>query len=68
MKEAIKERLGAYLAGTGSTKASVAKHLGISMQTLYSKLRGESEFTLSQAFALADLMGCSVDDLRRRPT
>jgi len=66
--EAIKERLAIYAARTGASKRDVAKHLGISLQTLYNKLRGESEFTLAQAFALADLMGCSVDDLRRRPT
>lgn len=65
--EAIKERLGAYLAGSGSTKANVAEALGVSTTTLNAKLRGESEWTLAQGFALADLMGCSVDDLRHRP-
>ena len=64
---AIRERLGAYLATSGATKQSVADSLGVSTVTLNSKLRGESEFTLSQAFVLADLIGCAVDDLRRRP-
>lgn len=64
---AIRERLGAYLATSGATKQSVADSLGVTTVTLNSKLKGESEFSLSQAFALADLIGCSADDLRKRP-
>ena len=64
---AIRERLGAYLATSGATKQSVAASLGITTVTLNSKLKGDSEFTLTQAFDLADLIGCSVDDLRDRP-
>lgn len=64
---AIRERLGAYLARTGATKQSVADALGITTVTLSSKLRGESLFDLEQAFRLADLIGCRVDDLRIRP-
>lgn len=64
---AIRERLGAYLARTGATKQSVADALGITTVTLASKLRGESLFDLEQAFRLADLIGCRVDDLRTRP-
>ena len=64
---AIRERLGAYLMRTGATKQSVADELGITTVTLASKLRGDSYFDLEQAFKLADLIGCSVDDLRVRP-
>jgi DNA-binding XRE family transcriptional regulator len=64
---AIRERLGAYLARTGATKQSVADALGITTVTLASKLRGDSLFDLEQAFRLADLIGCRVDDLRVRP-
>ena len=64
---AIRERLGAYLARTGATKKSVADALGITTVTLASKLRGESLFDLEQAFRLADLIGCRIDDLRVRP-
>lgn len=64
---AIRERLGAYLERTGTTKQSIASALGITTVTLASKLRGESLFDLEQAFRLADLMGCKVDDLRVRP-
>ena len=64
---AIRERLGAYLARTAATKQSVAAALGITTVTLASKLRGDSLFDLEQAFRLADLIGCRVDDLRVRP-
>lgn len=64
---AIRERVGAYLERTGATKQSVADALGITTVTLASKLRGDSVFDLEQAFRLADLMGCKVDDLRIRP-
>ena len=62
---AIRERVGAYLERTGATKQSVANALGITTVTLASKLRGDSPFDLEQAFKLADLMGCKVDDLRK---
>ena len=64
---AIRERLGAYLERTGATKQSVADALGITTVTLASKLRGDSQFDLDQAFKLADLIGCKVDELRVRP-
>ena len=64
---AIRERVGAYLESTGATKQSVANALGITTVTLASKLRGDSAFDLEQAFRLADLMDCKVDDLRIRP-
>ena len=68
MNEAIRERVGAYLMGNRESKSSIANRLGVTLNTLNAKLRGESDFSLSQAFELADMLGCSVDDLRRRPT
>ena len=64
---AIRERVGAYLERTGATKQSVADALNVSTVTLANKLRGDSPFDLEQAFRLADLIGCKVDDLRVRP-
>lgn len=64
---AIRERLGAYLECTKATRQSVADALGITANTLNSKLRGDSQFYLDEAFALADLIGCKVDDLRTSP-
>ena len=64
---AIRERLGAFLANGKATKTSVAQSLGISLNTLNSKLDGHTPFTLGQAAQLADVMGCKIDDLRVRP-
>lgn len=64
---AIRERLGAFLAVGKTTKTSVAHSLGISLNTLNSKLDGTTPFTLGQAAKLADMMGCSINDLRVRP-
>lgn len=64
---AIRERLGAFLAIGKVTKTSVAQSLGISLNTLNSKLNGHTPFTLGQAAKLADVMGCKLDDLRVQP-
>ena len=63
--DAIKERVGAYIARTGATRESLAEKIGVSRVAFWSKLNGEAEFKLSEAFALADELGCSVDDLRK---
>ena len=63
--DAIKERVGAYLARTGVSRESLAESIGMSRNSFYQKLIGESEFKLSEAFALADVLGCTVDDLRK---
>lgn len=65
--DSIKERVGAYLERTGTTKAELAQSLGMSRVTLHSKLVGQSEFRLSEAEQLANVLGCSVDDLRVSP-
>lgn len=63
----IKERVGAFLAREGKTKQWLAGELGMSAVTLSSKLNGETEFTLSQAIHLSDVLGCNVSDLRVSP-
>ena len=64
MEMAIKQRVGAYLEGTGTTKEQLAHDLGISRGALYAKLNGTSDFTLPEAYALSQLLGCTVEDLR----
>lgn len=63
--DVIKERVGAYIARTGTTREDLAAKLGMTRVTLHQKLNGESEFKLGEAFALADALGCTVDDLRK---
>ena len=65
--ESIKERVGAYIERTGTTKSELAQKLGMSRVTLHSKLTGQTEFRLSEAERLAHILGCSVDDLRVSP-
>lgn len=61
--DSIKERVGAFIERTGMSKEEMADRIGISRGALYSKLKGESEFSLSEAKTLSRLLGCSTDDL-----
>lgn len=48
-------------------KESIAERIGIGRTTFYVKLRGESDFDVFEACALADLVGCTVDQLLDAP-
>lgn len=61
----IIERVGAYCAKTGSSREDIANKLGVTRQSLRSKLNGEVDFKLSEAMNLADILGCTVDDFRK---
>lgn len=65
--DSIKERVGAYIERTGATKGEIAEQLGMTRVTLHSKLSGQTEFRLSEAERLANILGCTVDDLRISP-
>lgn len=65
--DSIRERVGAFIERTGMTKAELANQLGMSRVSLHSKLSGQTEFRLSEAERLAEILGCSVDDLRISP-
>lgn len=56
------EKVSQWLDKPGHTRAEICERLGISNQTLASKLSGESEFKLSEAAKLAQLIGCKVSD------
>lgn len=62
--DSIKERVGAYLAREKQTKQWMAGELGMTTVTLNSKLNGDTEFTLSQAIRLSEILGCAVSELR----
>lgn len=62
--EKINEKLGAWLLIEGNTKSKLASALGISTVTINKKLSGETEWVWSQVCAIADLVGCTVDDFR----
>lgn len=60
----IKQRVAAYSAETGTTRREIAKRLKMAPSTFYEKLDGQrSDFSLKQAKDLADILGCSIDQL-----
>ena len=52
-----------YVETHNTTKESLAKQAKIGRTSFFSKIRGASEFTLSEAYRLATILGCSLDDL-----
>lgn len=66
--ELLKDRVSIYCLHTGETRESIAKRLGMTPVTLRSKLNGETEFKLSEAEALASILGCTVDELKKEFT
>lgn len=67
-QKATQARVAAYCAVTGTTKDELARDLGMTRQTLHSKLTGETEFKLSEAVQLSKILGCDVDELTKIPT
>lgn len=63
----IKERVGAYLERTGTTKKQLAEDMGMPITTLYSKLNGQTEFLFSEGRRLARILGCTTDELCTSP-
>lgn len=61
--DSLNELIGAYLARTGMTKTQLARELGMSRSALRSKLKGQTEFTLSEGYALKELLNVSADVL-----
>jgi len=61
----IAERVNDYCKRTGTTRDELARQLGFSRQTLRAKLNGDIDFRVSEAIALADIIGCEVDDFRQ---
>ena len=61
--DGIQKAVNEYTARTGVTKEALAEKLGIGRTSLFLKLRGTSEFSLSEAHKLAKELGISLDDL-----
>ena len=67
MESIIRKRLALFLEDTGTTSGELARALGISRSALYSKLHGETEFSLAEAYKLSQILGCAIEDLRKEP-
>lgn len=59
----IHQAVSEYVADENTTKDALAKELGFSRSAFFMKLRGDSEFTLSEAYRLSRVIGCTVDDI-----
>lgn len=59
----LQEKVGRYVEANGTTMSAVAGSLGISRSSLFNKLRGSNEFSLSEAFSLSRMLGLSLDEL-----
>jgi hypothetical protein len=64
---AIQERVALYVARTKRDRQSIAEAMGMPVSTFYSKLNGPSEFSFSEGKRLAEIIGCSVDEMFIRP-
>lgn len=56
----------ACLGRSGSTREALASAVGISRQSLYRKLAGQSEFTVVEVVAIAAYFDLPVSELLRR--
>lgn len=67
MTTAIKERVALYVARTKTDRQAIAEKMGMPVSTFYSKLNGPSEFSFSEGKQLAEIIGCTVDEMFIRP-
>lgn len=59
----LTEKVSAWANAKGNTKAQLCEVIGVSANTLTSRLQGETEWTWKEAITLAKFMQCSLDDL-----
>lgn len=67
MTTAIKERVALYVARTKNDRQTIAEQMGMPVSTFYTKLNGPSEFSFSEGKRLAEIIGCTVDEMFIRP-
>ena len=67
VKTAIQERVALYVARTKKDRQSIAEQMGMPVSTFYTKLNGPSEFSFSEGKHLAEIIGCTVDEMFIRP-
>lgn len=65
--ESVLERIGAYLTRENISKGEFADRAGIKRATFYSRMSGETEFSLIEGSKIATVLGCSVDELLKSP-
>lgn len=65
---AIKERVALYVSRTKHDRQYIAEQMGMPVSTFYTKLNGPSEFSFSEGKRLAEIIGCTVDEMFISPT
>ena len=67
MNERINEKLGAWLLEKEHTRAKLAKLIGISKPTLYTRLNGKSKWRWDEVLVIAELTGSTLNELAGIP-
>lgn len=63
MNEKVNEKLGAWLLPHERTKDELAKRLNMTRPTLNSRIRGETDWTWGEILDIAQMCGCTPNDL-----
>lgn len=63
MCKGICNEVGAWLLKPGNSKSELAESLGITTRSLRNKLNGEQPWLWCEVCKIAEITGCSLDDL-----
>ena len=59
---ALREKVERYMNENNATFETVAEKIGVCRTSLFNKMRGDNEFSLSEAFRFSRLLGLSLDE------
>jgi transcriptional regulator with XRE-family HTH domain len=62
----LESRIGEWLEKSGYRKNYVAKRLGVGIRQLNKYINGDSFPSVPRLFMMAELFGCTTDDLYRK--
>lgn len=65
--KAINAHVDEYVEKNNIKKECVAEMIGMGRTTFYTKLRGQSDFSVFEALEMANLFGLAIDDLLVEP-
>lgn len=60
----INQKIGVWLLDTSNTKSDLAEALGMTTRTLKNRINGDYEWTWPEVCKLADILGCTLQELR----
>lgn len=64
----IKQFVDDYVRNNDTTKEALAEKAEIGRTSFFSKLRGASEFSLSEGYRLSRILGITIDELYEMTT